>query len=403
MTEEQRLFLSLLRDHVNGTMTAEITGQINWEDVYAYAKDQSLLGICYIQLKKLKASGSMPEDGVFQKFHEGFLYDAYFAVNHKAFMNDLIIEFEKRNIHFLPFKGWITKECWPIPGLRTMGDVDILIHTKDREATDAVMKSLGYDRLIDNHAVWTYYQKDMTVELHDHMFYEHLMNSIDYIGYFDHAWEHCKPHLDENFHFLYMITHMAKHTINKGMGFRAYLDLIFFCQANKEKLDWNWICTELEKLELFAFTETCFAFCKAWFDYAPPIAISELDQAFYSFVTEKLFQDGTFGLENTQNEAANSAKEIAHSGTSYALGALGVMRKRLFPPYEDMQLIPWYSFVDGRPWLLPAAWVYRWGYCLLHKRKQGQDLLTEPVKKKGIIEKRSQLMQDWGLYIKSED
>ena len=62
-----------------------------------------------------------------------------------------------------------------------------------------------------------------------------------------------------------------------------------------------------------------------------------------------------------------------------------------------MQLIPWYAFVDGRPWLLPAAWVYRWGYCLAHKRKHGTALLAEPFTKRETVERRERLIRDWGL------
>lgn len=62
-----------------------------------------------------------------------------------------------------------------------------------------------------------------------------------------------------------------------------------------------------------------------------------------------------------------------------------------------MQLIPWYSFVDGRPWLLPIAWIYRWVYCLVHKWGSGTAKLTEPFMKRELIEKREELFQNWGL------
>ena len=102
--------------------------------------------------------------------------------------------------------------------------------TEDADKMLRIMQELGFQRLVDNHAVWTYYAKDIIFELHDHMFYEHLTNEVDYPAYFDRAWDYVGQELWESFHFLYLITHLAKHTINKGMGFRAYLDLIFFCR-----------------------------------------------------------------------------------------------------------------------------------------------------------------------------
>ena len=394
---EQKLFLALLRDHIHSTATAEITEGIDWEQLFSYAEEQSLCGVCYVQLKALAGSGKHIPEEILEKFHQGFFYDCYASANRQAYMKEAEALLQEADIPFQPFKGWILKDYWPVPELRTMGDIDLLIHTTDRDSSNAIMQELGFQRLVDNHAVWTYYAKDIIFELHDHMFYEHLTNEVDYPAYFDRAWDYVGQELWESFHFLYLITHLAKHTINKGMGFRAYLDLIFFCRTAEERLQWDWIFRELERLKLRSFAETCFVFCRAWFGYQIPESSGRLDNSFYRFVTDKLFNDGTFGLENGQNEAAGSAKEISHSRAPYWLGAITLTVRRLFPPYEDMQLIPWYSFVDGRPWLLPAAWIYRWWYSLTHKRVQGEKLLLEPFRKKKMIEKRQKLIRDWGL------
>lgn len=69
---------------------------------------------------------------------------------------------------------------------------------------------------------------------------------------------------------------------------------------------------------------------------------------------------------------------------------------KLFPPYGDMQLIPWYSFVDGRPWLLPVAWIYRLFYCLRHKSGHSMALLEEPYtcRREGIKERQAMLSHE---------
>lgn len=128
-----------------------------------------------------------------------------------------------------------------------------------------------------------------------------------------------------------------------------------------------------------------------------PLDLPNLEEAFFQSVTEKTFEDGTFGLENTQNEGANSAKEMMYENRHYWRTAFKLTVRKLFPPYQDMQLIPWYSFVDGRPWLLPAAWIYRWFYCVVHKSRQGAELLTEPYLKRAEIEKRESYIRKWGL------
>lgn len=397
MSIEQKVFLSLLRDYVQGTVDTCIPDTLNWTQLFSYAGEQSLLGICYAQLKIIHRKRKAIPEHVLEQFHQGFFQDIYKSMNQQALYQELCGHFDSAEIEFCPFKGYIVRTYWPVPELRTMGDIDILIHDSDRQASDTVMKNLGYKRLIDNHAVWTYYAEDIVFELHDHMFYETLTQNIDYRCYFDNAWSFLHSNLRESFHFLYIIAHLAKHTINKGMGFRAYLDLVFFCRSVGERLDWDWISKELESLKLLSFTETCFAFCRKWFGFVPPIATGELEEDFFFAVTQKLFNDGTYGLENRQNTGSHAAKEIMYSGKSYWTGAILVALHRLFPSYKDMQLISWYAFLDGRPWLMPVAWAYRWWYCLVHKSRHGRELLLEPFSKRKMIERRKNLIRDWGL------
>ena len=122
-----------------------------------------------------------------------------------------------------------------------------------------------------------------------------------------------------------------------------------------------------------------------------------LDEKFYQEISAKVVRDGLFGLENEDNVGATEAKVYKQGKGSYFLSMLGHIRHRLFPPYEEMQLIPWYKFVDGRPWLLPVAWIYRWGYCLVKKKDESMDKLLRPYKAKDKIEERIGYINHWGL------
>ena len=166
---------------------------------------------------------------------------------------------------------------------------------------------------------------------------------------------------------------------------------------NERGLDWAFLEAELERLKLLEFTRTCFALCRRWFGVDMPLGSGPLEKAFFEEATDKVFRDGTFGLHNEQNEAAHSAKELSRAEAPYWQTALALTWRKLFPPYRDMQLVPWYHFVDGRPWLLPAAWVYRWFYTARHKFSQSKALLAEPFAKRSVIEERKQLIDRWGL------
>ena len=211
MRAEEMTFLALMRDFSGGG-EAELPDGLDWEALYEIAKGQSLIGLCYVVLRDRGASSETLE-----RFHPGFYSEVYHAANRAACMVAFAEKAAEQGIALLPFKGWAVKDCWPVPALRTMGDLDVLIHTEDREGTDAIMKALGYARFIDNHAVWTYTERDVMFELHDHMFYEYLANDFDYRGYFDHAWERGR---EPGFQLCFLLTHMAKHITNSGLGFR---------------------------------------------------------------------------------------------------------------------------------------------------------------------------------------
>lgn len=405
MTAEQTYFLQCLADYCQKQTSAAPSEQIDLETLFQIAKDQSLDGILYEQIKEYL--GQQVGTGGFE---QSVIQEAYFSVNREVLLKEVAESFLQEGIPFICMKGAVLRDLYPTPELRSMGDIDLIIKSEDRQISDSIMSDkLGYRKFVDNHDVWTYDLGTFEFEIHDHMFYEHLTNHVDYKSYFDQIWDHaklgevfgfCSPNMyvpDEAFHFLYLMTHTAKHVVNKGMGFRAYLDMIFLSRRIKTDKEWNWIREELEKLQLLDFTRVCFAFCERWFGEKMPLKPMIPEETFYQKVMEKTFQDGTFGLNNQENTGANATKEILRDDRDYLRSSLKLTMSKLFPPYEDMQLIPWYSFVDGRPWLLPAAWIYRWFYCARHKLSHGADLLTEPLLRKEKILQRQDYLQKWGL------
>lgn len=405
MDNEKKLFIQVLKDYIHGEETVSENYEIHWDTFLEYAASQSLTGIAYAQLKNFFQSSSEVPEQIRLLFRRGFMWDIILCESRDKELKELA---GKMNVPIVLMKGMIVRKYYPDRELRSMGDIDFVIHTSDRKKTDQVMLEAGYDKMVDNHAVWTYSKGNFRFEIHDHMFYEYLSNDIDYRGYFDEKiWKHIEKSEDfelknivvpeKNLHFLYIVTHLAKHITNKGMGFRTFLDLVFMCREVGEEMDWKWIEEELDKLKLLDFTKTCFALCERWFDVKMPIKTEKLDEAFFEAVTEKMFDDGTFGHENKENDAAHCAKEIKKSRFPYWLTAVMLTWRKIFPPYRDMQLIPYYKFVDGRPWLMPAAWVYRWFYTMKYKAEHSRNLLIEPFTKKKTIEKREKLIRDWGL------
>ena len=403
ITKEQKYFIQILNDYVHQTESEEPEPGFKWLELYQIAQDQDLCGIVYVQCRNMKSINKI----TLKLLSRGFMSDAYLSVNSDVAMNEVTDLFDRNEIDYLPFKGFVTRNYYPDYELRTMGDRDILIRYSDRNKADHIMQSLGYNRMIDNHAVWTYTKKHLMFEIHNVMFYDPLPNQVDYRTYFSNIWDTAVKKNnsfeyipDSKVHFLYMIAHTAKHITNSGIGFRAFLDICFFCKNElpfeRNRQEWEWIKNELEKLKLFDFTIVCFSLIKHWFGTDMPFESKDITLPFEQ-IEEKTFKDGLFGLTNDDNVGASAAREIRRRSHKYFQTSIWLTIKKVFPPYRDLQLVPWYSWVDGKPWLLPAAWVYRWFYCLFHKLQWSLYYLFEPFKEKDHIIKRDKYLDLWRL------
>ena len=399
------IFMQYLSEIFKDTDTLNIPKDLSFQKLFGLIQAHSLTGLFY-----WKNQTSLLFEKNASLFRQSFTQDIFFSINRTTLLREIAREFLADGISFICMKGSAFRDYYPVPELRSMGDVDLIIHPEDIKKADRIMTEvLGYRKFVDHQAVWTYILEQFQFEIHNQMFYENLTNHVDYISYFEHVWDHChlapvfgveSPNMyvpDEDFHFLYLMTHTAKHVINSGSGFRAYLDMVMMTKACKDRLDWSHIEEELEKLKLLEFTKVCFSCCEKWFDVQMPLEKKSLDEKLFREITEKTLRDGIFGFDNAENKPAASTKYIKHSTAPYTMAAIGKGIKKIFPPYEDLQLVPWYSFIDGRPWLLPVVWVYRWGYCIVKKLRHSINLLTEPFTKKKEVLERQELIGKWGL------
>ncbi len=400
--KEQLFFIKILSDHIHGRPTIDIPDQLDWVKLAQYASSQSLTGIFYVQTQGYMAKRSELRS-LFGSLHSGFMRNVFVQVNFQEDMKVLDRQFTENHISYVPMKGEVLKHYYPMPDLRSMGDIDMVIHEEDRKKADDIMMGRGFQRGEADFAVWAYYKGSVHYEIHTHALYEKLLSQFDYQAYFDRIWDYSSPvnadssryQIGDSFHFLYLVTHTAKHIINNGMGFRAFLDMVFF--GKKAQIDWDWVEKELKVLGLYEFTKICFALCEHWFNVEMPLKTEPLSEEFVDEATAKVFADGIFGLENEENEEAHSAKLMQQTGQTYWKSAFLFIWRKLFPAYKDMRLIPGYTYVDGKPWLMPWAWLSRGFYYLTHQFMRSKDLLSQPLLERKAIVERQKKLAKWGL------
>ena len=353
MNSEQRYFLQVLKDHLTGEKTREKI-DIDWTLMSSIARSHQVEGIVYYQCKDFIPAVVRPE------FEKPFLASIFYFKNKESSLQEVTGLFDNNGILSFPIKGLGVANCYPIPALRTMGDIDLVVHREDKEKAGELLESIGFQSSVKAPDYdWSYYKKQMHYELHHQLLYDEGVNIAVQVVFFNNCWQYVENGtIDWSFHFLFLLAHLRKHLMNSGAGFRMFMDLAAVIQS-KPCLDWNWIEDKLNYLGMRKFSQICFFLIDSWFGVRVPVHCEPQDQLIVDHVTEKIFTNGIFGFNDVNNKQNVAINKVLKHGKARKLSRAQMAIRYLFPKYIHMRYIPYYSFIEGRPWLTPVAWFYR--------------------------------------------
>lgn len=276
-------------------------------------------------------------------------------------MARLIEKMDKAGIDHLLFKGYVLKDYYVVPELRTYGDIDFLIHPEDREKCDALMMQNNFLRKTDWEPVYSYYKQSELYEIHTDVMEVDVSDKADYKGYFQHIWEYAhlvRGHtyqLSPEYHFLYLLTHIAKHISGSGAGLRMYLDVAVFIRHFGDTLDWQYVQRELETLAFKDFANMVLTVVQDYFGVDSPIPLKEIDRQVKEDFLAYTIAGGLFGhfgrdagLVSLKSQNRNEDENVSRSRTIFG---------RLFAPANELEKR--YTYLQGHHWLYPVAWVHR--------------------------------------------
>lgn len=345
--------LILLQGFVQKT-TAEPPEQWNISALWQTAVQQNLLPVLAYENKRRKLFA----DSNICRQLDGILYGTVAAnLNRCVDFETLSKAFSEHGIVHMPVKGYYLRQLYPLPELRTYGDIDILIHETDRQKVHTLMQSLGY--AVDHDWEPTYsYRKDAEFyEIHTNLMDGNLDGRADLQAYFSSAWEYTepdnglrvKPSLD--FHLIYTICHLAKHLYSGGAGLRMYLDVALYIQRFDRILNWEKITDEFTTLHLYDFFCTVMNACRVWFGVETICPLPEPETETMDKLLAYTLDSDLFG--HSRNHAVIQLRNTAEEKPS----KIQLIRKMLFPSASEISAR--YTFLKRSPWLLPIAWIIR--------------------------------------------
>lgn len=361
MNKEEKFLLELCSSYLDDSIPE--SEDVDWKSFYKLAKAHNLIGICHCVFNKNKEL-SVP-NGVRKLFMDKFFDLVYIYECQSAALKDVESCLTSAEIAYILFKGSVLRNLYPVPESRSMGDIDILIDEKDREKAKAVLENSGFECYAPNGTVREFKRNNIILEVHtkiisefgDDAFNDTFENSV-FDGF--------KGELNDDYHFAYLIAHIAHHFKFYGAGLKLILDLAVMLKKRSINLD-N-VLLILKKIKLDVFAKEILTVCFRWFSVGRGYGNNTAKTEDY------LLKCGAFG-DLQDNKAAIVVRKDLEDGKSYS--SFRTKLRLAFPPYNKLKNIPYIRFIEDRPWLTPYAWIYRFYYNVKNKKQ----FLKETVEK----------------------
>lgn len=192
MEKEAQHLLSILKGFIQekNPISDELDSfdkELNWNKLIYLAEIHAVTGILGYMIMKYPSEFTAAISALMRR--QCLNYIGVFTRRAEQ-MKQLIAKMNKAEIDHLVFKGYVLKDYYPIPELRTFGDIDFLIRPEDREKSHQLMMQEGFQLKTDWEPVYSYLRDTEFYEIHTDVMEVDVSDKADYKGYYQQIWEH---------------------------------------------------------------------------------------------------------------------------------------------------------------------------------------------------------------------
>ena len=240
MLKQQKIFIDFLRFCIGSVK--EIPGSLkeaDWQELYAIAKKQCLVGILFDGIKKLPAE----HVGMKKELLLQWMAESQMLEKANVRLNDAAIQvsewFRKKGFRTCILKGQGNALMYPNPYSRTPGDIDIWVEGEDKRVISFVRSISPHEKACYHHIEFPSY-KGVEVEVHYRpSFLLCFWHNRKLQKYYERVKEEQFSHrvmLGEQgeiaiptaeFNIIFQLTHIYAHLMNEGIGLRQLVDYYY--------------------------------------------------------------------------------------------------------------------------------------------------------------------------------
>ena len=345
MQQESALLIGVLRQAVTEKKELLVAENVDWNTFCVLTSAHNVCALVWHGLQDhQEVIEQMPED--LQKRMSGKYLHAIYRDSQLEYIKDsLESALSQEKVPHIFLKGARLKYDYPVPALRTMCDMDVLVKTEDYERITKVSENLGGSRYYGdgNHRNYQF-PGGVAVEFHPNLIHPGTPVATQINPGWQYAQEdvdgYCKSMTAEGI-YLNTICHLAEHFIAGGVGVRFVLD-VWICNHRSKPYDREFVQKELKRFHLLDFAEKIEALAEVWFSGKETTPLLEE-------LGEYILTSGSHGRKD---RAMLNAVSLSPGGNRFS-----ALWHKVFYPREELEIR--YPWSRGKPWLLPAAWCAR--------------------------------------------
>lgn len=365
----------------------ELSPDMDFESILNLADEHGLGSLIY---NKIYAVPFITK-AVKQKWTDITFFSVSSQVARQDRFLDIYSELCRNGINAIVIKGVTLRDIYPVGDCRPSGDEDIFVDLSDIEKVRSILEASGmkYDHgSVDE---WVYRDDDtkLIIEIHTKLIESFISLKYDFLS----QREPRKVMVDDVELFtldytencLYIFFHIYQHFLIAGVGIRQLCDLFQYINLFFDKIQWGVIEKALNDNDLVRFFNSIINIGHQYLFLRSDIL--NVDYIDVDNLLNDIIAGGIYGGSIKERSFINSYLLSAVSNESE--NKLINRIRMVFPGYNVLKKR--YSYINGKPFLLPVAWINRF-YRIV---KSGQ--FSDSCKSVYTAESRMNLFLEYGI------
>ena len=360
-TGEQNSVLVLLRRALWSEPVSFDCGNFDWLKIETEATRHSILALIYGASTPLKKHISSERYQAWRKCTLSWVVNSHKLIDDQDELTELL---ENANITYAILKGTSVSRYYPVPDLRILGDIDLLVRPEDIEQVDQILLSSGYSKRASDDVIHhEYWRANTLVEVHFA-----LMNTPDSCGgrKAEQIADQCLDNIEkatlgdhsffvltEPFQAFSLLLHMQRHMLISGIGLRQIADwAVYIDKADYALLEKETIPI-LQKTGLFQYAKVLTKMCVLFLglDEEKVQWCCDADNELCCRLWKKVLQWGSLGQEDIEGmgNLFTDRKKVGNRGGSYIVNLISLLNRIAYREF------PW---TENKRFFLPVMWIY---------------------------------------------